>query len=88
MKKDLTFTIIEREVKGDDSAKLLIDSEGYLCGIFSSYDEAEKAKTKILHNINRGKVNLKYATLKYCRPAEYVQFANARQQRGTQQRGK
>jgi hypothetical protein len=80
MKKDLTFTIVERDVKGQDSAKLLVDSEGYICGIFSLNVEAEGAKDKILYNINKGKVNLKYATLRYCRPAQHVLFSNARSQ--------
>ncbi len=85
MKKDLTFTIVEREVKGQEPAKLLVDSEGFICGIFSFSDEAEKAKDKILWNINKGKVNLKYATLRYCRPAQHVLFSNAKNQRGGQQ---
>jgi hypothetical protein len=85
MTKELTFTIVEREVRGQEPAKLLVDSEGFICGIFSFLDEAEKAKEKIILNIAKGKVNLKYATLRYCRPAQHVLFANARNQRGGQQ---
>ncbi len=82
MTKELTFTIVDREVKGHQPAKLLVDSEGFICGIFSDETEAKAAIGKIAYNIGRGKVNLKYATLRWVRPAQHVLFSNNRKQQG------
>lgn len=69
----MTFTIEERGPENNKS-KVLIDDKGYICGIFSTEDEAKKAIPKIRWNILRGKVNLKYATLKHMRPNHVVLF--------------
>ena len=74
--KQLTFRLEERG-KPDQFGKvavMLIDSEGFVCGVFSSEEEAKKATPSILHNIQQGKVNMKYGNLKHMRPQVYEQL--------------
>lgn len=52
---DVTFTIEERgtpDAKGH-RAKVLIDNEGYLCGIFATYRHAKDAQPRIKRNLIR-----------------------------------
>lgn len=75
MDKELTFTIEERDYKGtlQDKAKVLVDSEGFVCGIFSTVEEAEKAIPAIRYNISRGFVS----------PKHYIRLANERSPKRT-----
>lgn len=75
--KELTYTLVETT-----GGVVMRDSEGFIVGIFSDVAEAEQAWPKIRYNITKvsKRVNLKYATLRYVRPTQYVLFANKRKQ--------
>lgn len=52
-KYNIFFTIEERgpaDEKGN-RAKVLIDNEGYLCGVFATYRHAKEAMPKIRRNL-------------------------------------
>jgi len=59
-------------------AIVMLDSQGYIVGIFSDTAEANKAWPKIRYNIEKSKkrVNLRTATLKNLRPTYHVLYAN------------
>jgi len=52
---NITFTIEERGPadKNGHRAKVLIDNEGYLCGIFATYKHAKAAMPRIKRNLIR-----------------------------------
>lgn len=57
---NLTFTMEERgkpDAKGS-RAIVLIDSEGFICGIYASKRLAEAAIPKIKRNVSKGRVTL------------------------------
>lgn len=49
MSKKLTVTVVEK-----NNAFILVDSEGYTCGIFATQQDADKAIAATTANINRG----------------------------------
>jgi len=50
---DIFFTIEERPEPGPKSAKVLIDNEGYICGVFATYKLAKEAMPRIRRNLIR-----------------------------------
>lgn len=79
MENLLTFTVEERGPE-NNKAKVLIDNHGFICGIFSTEDEAKKAISRIRWNVLRGKVNLKNANMRTLRPNHVILFGEKKQQ--------
>lgn len=53
---DILFKIQEKSLKNGDKAFILIDSEGYMCGVYATEQDAEKAIPAIKRNITQGYV--------------------------------
>jgi hypothetical protein len=56
MVQELIFSVSEKTLKDGSTAVVLTDSEGYLCGIYATVADAEKAIPAIKRNITQGYV--------------------------------
>ena len=53
---ELIFNMQEKKLRDGTTAIILTDSEGYLCGIYATVKDAERAIPAIKNNISRGSV--------------------------------
>lgn len=44
---------IQFQIQEKGSAKLLVDNEGYICGVYATYRDAKEAMPKIKRNLIR-----------------------------------
>lgn len=50
------FTVTKKTLKNGDTAHILTDSQGYLCGIFATEEMALNASSRVAKNIEIGKI--------------------------------
>lgn len=57
MVKQTIFKVSEKALKDGSKAFILTDNEGYICGVYATVADAEKAIPAIERNLSNGYVN-------------------------------